>query len=144
MKKRNRRIYAGGLLVLTVLTLFMISKYYEGISESKLQEPSALEVSASYPLMDKDWAVNYHVKKQRIYFENIITRFSFQGGLTKTPGTKDGYIAVFVNNKWKMNANQSMFILKNMNPGKHKITLQLKKKDGSNYGLKKNIVVQVR
>ncbi|MBH0155758.1 hypothetical protein IHV10_05220 [Fictibacillus sp. 5RED26] len=141
MKIRNRRIYAGGLLVIIVLTLFTITKFHEGTSESK---PKAVEVSASYPIMDKDWAVNYHVKKQRIYFENIISRFSFQGGLTKTPGNKDGYIAVFVNNKWKMNANQSMFILKNMNPGKHKITLQLKKKDGSDYGLKKNIVVQVR
>lgn len=141
MKIRNRRIYAGGLLVIIVLTLFTITKFHEETSDPK---PKAVEVSASYPIMDKDWAVNYHVKKQRIYFENIISRFSFQGGLTKTPGNKDGYIAVFVNNKWKMNANQSMFILKNMNPGKHKITLQLKKKDGSDYGLKKNIVVQVR
>jgi len=144
MKIRNRRIYTGSLLVVIVFTLFMITKLYEGFSETKLQESKAVEVSASYPIMDKDWAVNYHVKKQHIYFENIISRFSFQGGLKKTPGNKDGYIAVFVNNKWKMNANQSMFILKNMNPGKHRITLQLKKKDGSDYGIKKNIVVQVR
>ncbi|MQR96647.1 hypothetical protein [Fictibacillus phosphorivorans] len=142
--KRNRRIYSGALLVIIVLTLFTLTKLYERSSETKLQESQVLEVSASYPLMDKDWAVNYHVKKQKIYFENIISRFSFQGGLTKAPGNKDGYIAVFVNNKWKMNANQSMFILKNMNPGKHRITLQLKKKDGSDYGLKKNIIVQVR
>jgi hypothetical protein len=142
--KRNRRIYSGALLVIIVLTLFTVTKLYEGSSESKLHESQTVEVSASYPLTDKDWAVNYHVKKQRVYFENIISRFSFQGGLTKTPGNKDGYIAVFVNNKWKMNANQSMFILKNMNPGKHSITLQLKKKDGSDYGIKKNIVVQVR
>ncbi|ANC76745.1 hypothetical protein ABE65_008015 [Fictibacillus phosphorivorans] len=142
--KRNRRIYSGALLVIIVLTLFTLTKLYERSSETKLQDSQVLEVSASYPLMDKDWAVNYHVKKQKIYFENIISRFSFQGGLTKAPGNKDGYIAVFVNNKWKMNANQSMFILKNMNPGKHRITLQLKKKDGSDYGLKKNIIVQVR
>jgi hypothetical protein len=34
--------------------------------------------------------------------------------------------------------------LKNMSQGKHKITLQLKKKDGSNYGIKKNIYVHIR
>lgn len=145
MNKKKRMIYAAaGLLVVLVISLFTMTIETKGKRDAQVnQSETALEAS-SYPLMEKDWAVNYHVKKHRIFIENIIPRFSFQGSLTKTPGNKDGYIAVFVNGKWRMNANQSMFILEKMNQGKQKITLQLKKKDGTDYGIKKNIVVHIR
>ncbi|MFG6496277.1 hypothetical protein P8610_13000 [Fictibacillus sp. UD] len=143
MNKKKKSIYTIGLFALLTVSVFTLNNKQTDTEESEMIQPEAVAASSLYPLMDKDWDVNYHVKNQRIYIENIIPRFSFQGSLTKAPDNQDGYIAVFINNKWRMNANQSMFILNKMSPGKHKITLQLKKKDGSDYGLKKNIVVHI-
>ncbi|KZE63339.1 hypothetical protein AWM68_15065 [Fictibacillus phosphorivorans] len=144
MSKKKKVFYVIGLSALLMVSALPLINIQTGTNEAEIIKPEAVMASSLYPLMDKDWAVNYHVKKKRIYIENIIPRFSFQGSHTKTPGNQDGYIAVFINNKWRMNANQSMFILNRMTPGKHKITLQLKKKDGSDYGLKKDIVVHIQ
>jgi hypothetical protein len=146
MNKNRRSLLASGSILILIL-LILIGITYTGShkeQQSQEQELKAIEASAAYSIMDKDWSVNYHVKKKRIYVENIIPKFSFQGSVNKKTNDLDGYIAVFVNGKWKMNVNQSIFILKNMNQGKHKITLQLKKKDGSDYGLNKNIYVHIR
>jgi hypothetical protein len=108
------------------------------------KEQLAIEASSVYPLMDRDWTVKYHVKKQKVYIENFIPRFSFHGSVSQLPDQQDGYIAVFVNGRWKMNAHQSIFIIKNLNRGKNEITLKLKKKNGSNYGINKRLSVHVR
>jgi hypothetical protein len=144
LNKKSRNIVI--VFLVTFLAVVALNRMYEkhntNNTENQRNIPS-LE-AAAYPLMDKDWEVNYRVNKQRIYFENIIPRFTFQGAISPTPDSQNGYIAVFINGKWTMNANQSMFITKKLNKGKHNISLQLKKKDGSDYGLKKNIVIRVR
>jgi len=145
MNKKNKSVIL--VFLITFLAVVALNKTYEKLNSKESGEKSkvqAIEASAVYPLMDKDWAVNYRVNKQRIYIENIIPRFTFQGANSNPSKQLNGYIAVFINGKWTMNANQAMFITKKLHNGKHKITLQLKKKDGSDYGLKKNIVVRIR
>jgi hypothetical protein len=143
MNKRKAMLLAAGFVfIVTIVSLGF--NYTDSAKQNESNNIEAIEASSVYPLMEKDWAINYRVKKQRIYVENIIPRFSFQGNASEGMNRLEGYIAVFINGKWTMNANKSIFILKNMNQGKHKITLQLKKKDGSNYGIKKNIYVHIR
>jgi hypothetical protein len=144
MSKKKKMLLSAGFIFL--FSLFIIGVTYTGssINQSKSDEHiQAIEASTVYPVLEKDWAVNYRVKKQRIYIENIIPKFSFQGNSVDGMNVQNGYIAVFINGKWTMNANSSIFILKNISHGKHKITLQLKKKDGSDYGIKKNIYVHI-
>jgi hypothetical protein len=143
MNKRKAILLAAGFVfIVTIISLGF--NYTDSAKQNESNNIEAIEASSVYPLMEKDWAINYRVKKQRIYVENIIPRFSFQGNASEGMNRLEGYIAVFINGKWTMNANKSIFILKNMNQGKHKITLQLKKKDGSDYGIKKNIYVHIR
>jgi hypothetical protein len=143
MNKRKAMLLAAGFVfIVTIVSLGF--NYTDSAKQNESNNIEAIEASSVYPLMEKDWAINYRVKKQRIYVENIIPRFSFQGNASEGMNRLEGYIAVFINGKWTMNANKSIFILKNMNQGKHKITLQLKKKDGSDYGIKKNIYVHIR
>jgi archaellum component FlaF (FlaF/FlaG flagellin family) len=146
MNNNKKNIRAASTIFILSLVLIIGIIYTNSNSEEKIQEKNnrAIEASSIYPLTEDDWAVNYRVKKHRLYVENIIPRFSFQGNAGKVPKHMDGYIAVFINGKWTMNANKSIFILKDMSQGKHKITLQLKKKDGSDYGIKKNIYVHIR
>jgi hypothetical protein len=143
MNKKKVMLLAAGLIMIVSLVTFGFN-YTDTAKQNESDNNKAIEASSVYPLMEKDWAINYRVKKQRIYVENIIPRFSFQGNAPEGMNRLDGYIAVFINGKWTMNANKSIFILKNMSQGKHKITLQLKKKDGSDYGIKKNIYVHIR
>jgi hypothetical protein len=143
MNKRKAMLLAAGFVfIVTIVSLGF--NYTDSAKQNESNNIEAIEASSVYPLMEKDWAINYRVKKQRIYVENIIPRFSFQGNASEGMNRLEGYIAVFINGKWTMNANKSIFILKNMSQGKHKITLQLKKKDGSDYGIKKNIYVHIR
>jgi hypothetical protein len=143
MNKRKAMLLAAGFVfIVTIVSLGF--NYTDSAKQNESNNIEAIEASSVYPLMEKDWAINYRVKKQRIYVENIIPRFSFQGNASEGMNRLEGYIAVFINGKWTMNANKSIFILKNMNQGKHKITLQLKKKDGSDYGIKKKIYVHIR
>jgi hypothetical protein len=146
MNNNKRKIRFVSIISLLLLILIVGITYANSNSQEKILDKNnpAIEASSIYPLMEKEWAVNYRVKKHRLYIENIIPRFSFQENTAKVPQQMDGYIAVFINGKWTMNANKSIFILKNMSQGKHKITLQLKKKDGSDYGIKKNIYVHIR
>jgi hypothetical protein len=143
MNKRKAMLLAAGFVFIVSIVILGFN-YTDSVKQNESNNIEAIEASSVYPLMEKDWAINYRVKKQRIYVENIIPRFSFQGNASEGMNRLEGYIAVFINGKWTMNANKSIFILKNMNQGKHKITLQLKKKDGSNYGIKKNIYVHIR
>ncbi|ANX12159.1 hypothetical protein ABE41_009080 [Fictibacillus arsenicus] len=143
MNKKKAMLLAAGFIMIVSLVTFGFN-YTDTAKQNESDNNKAIEASSVYPLMEKDWAINYRVKKQRIYVENIIPRFSFQGNASEGMNRLDGYIAVFINGKWTMNANKSIFILKNMSQGKHKITLQLKKTDGSDYGIKKNIYVHIR
>lgn len=144
MDKKKKRVIIIGLLAVLSVFIMKVSFDKQSPLHADPVKNKAIEASSIYPLLEKDWSVKYHVKKQRIYFENIIPRFSFQGSVSQLPNHMDGYIAVFMNGKWIMNANQSIFILKNISKGKHEITLQLKRRDGSDYGIKKNIFVHVR
>jgi hypothetical protein len=141
MKLIKNKWLSGSIAAIVFgLLILSIADYTNNHKMVPSRENKAIEASSSFPLMDSDWSVKYRVKKQGIYFENVITRFSFQ----QQPGQNNGYIAVFIDGKWKMNVHHSIFILKQVSAGKHKVTLQLKKKNGSDYGLKKNIVVTVR
>lgn len=143
MNKKKAMLAAAGFIFIVSLVILGFN-YTDSAKQNESDKIQAIEASSVYPLMEKDWAINYRVKKQRIYVENIIPRFSFQENAPEGMNRLDGYIAVFINGKWTMNANKSIFILKNMSQGKHKITLQLKKKNGSDYGIKKNIYVHIR
>ncbi|MBY6036217.1 hypothetical protein KUV80_06115 [Fictibacillus nanhaiensis] len=145
MDKKKRVLLVAGLFIVLCVSIVTTAMDSPLTKKNEHNENiTAIEAASPYPLMEKDWSVNYKVKKQKIYIENIIPRFSFQGNTANFPNQLDGYIAVFMNGKWKLNANQSIFILKDVSPGKHLITLHLKKKDGSDYGMKKNIYVQVK
>lgn len=143
MNKRKAMLLAASFIFIVSIVILGFN-YRDSAKQNESNNIEAIEASSVYPLMEKDWAINYRVKKQRIYVENIISRFSFQGNASEGMNRLEGYIAVFINGKWTMNAHKSIFILKNINQGKHKITLQLKKKDGSDYGIKKNIYVHIR
>lgn len=143
MNKRKSMLLAAGFIFMVSIVILGFN-FRDSAKQNELDNIEAVEASGVYPLMEKDWAINYRVKKQRIYVENIIPRFSFQGNASEGMNRLNGYMAVFVDGKWRMNANKSIFILKNMSVGKHTITLQLKKKDGSDYGIKKNIYVHIR
>lgn len=143
MNKRKAMILAASFIfIVSIIILGFNSR--DSVKQNEFDNNQAVEASSVYPLMEKDWAINYRVKKQHIYVENIIPRFTFQENTSEGMNRMNGYMAVFVDGKWAMNANKSIFILKNMSVGKHKITLQLKKKDGSDYGIKKNIYVHIR
>lgn len=143
MNKKKAMLLAAGFIFIVSLVILGFN-VRDSAKQNESDNMQAIEASSVYPLMEKDWAINYHVKKQRIYVENIIPRFSFHGNSSGGMNQLAGYMAVFVDGKWIMNANKSIFILKNMSQGKHRITLQLKKKDGSDYGIKKNIYVHIR
>ncbi|MCM3717284.1 hypothetical protein [Fictibacillus phosphorivorans] len=142
-KSKGILLAVSGFILSICLVVFGINNN-DREKQREFNYNEAVEASSEYPLIEKDWAVNYRVKKQNIYVENIIPGFTFQENLSEEFNRLNGYMAVFVDGKWKMNANQSIFILKNLTEGKHKITLQLKKKDGSDYGIKKHIFVNVR
>ncbi|WNB90516.1 hypothetical protein [Bacillus sp. NEB1478] len=138
-------------LLIVFLSTFVCAVYFIKFSNNQLQQQNdsienreTIEATASYPLSGRDWAVKYRVKKKGIYFENVISRFSFQGSDSNLPSNMDGYIAVFIDGKWKMNVHKSIFIIKQLPQGKHEVSLRLKKKDGTDYGLKKDIYVHVR
>jgi hypothetical protein len=143
MNKRKAMLLAAGFIFIVSIVILGFN-FRDSTKQNELDPIEAIEASGVYPLMEKEWAINYRVKKQHIYVENIIPRFSFHENASEGVNRLNGYMAVFVDGKWTMNANKSIFILKNMSVGKHKITLQLKKKDGSNYGIKKNIYVHIR
>jgi hypothetical protein len=145
MKNKNKRLLVVffSAAVCVVLLINKFNNHHLAQKDGFAEKYESVE-AASYPLTDRDWSVKYRVKNKGIYFENVITRFSFQGSDSKLTSNKNGYIAVFIDGKWKMNVHQSIFIVKQMPQGKHEVSLRLKKKDGTDYGLKKNIYVHVR
>ncbi|MDR7072123.1 hypothetical protein [Fictibacillus barbaricus] len=142
-KNKNRRLLVI-FLSAAVCAVLLINNFnnHNLLQKGGFAEKQESVEASSYPLTDRDWSVKYHVKNKGIYFENVITRFSFQGSDSKL-ASRDGFIAVFIDGKWKMNVHQSIFIIKQMPQGKHEVSLRLKKKDGTDYGLKKNIYVHV-
>jgi hypothetical protein len=137
-------LIVGLCAVLFVLILNKVVDHSIIQKNGSADKSEALEVSSTYPLTDNDWSVKYRIKNNGIYFENVIPRFSFQGSDSKLSAQEDGYIAVFIDGKWKMNVHQSIFIVKKISQGKHEISLHLKRKDGTDYGINKKIFVHVR
>jgi hypothetical protein len=140
----RKKIITVTCLVLVFCLIKLSDDQLVNVPNTEYHGQQAIVTSGLSPITERDWTVKYHVKKQKIYIENFIPGFSFQGSVSRLPNHMDGYIAVFINGKWKMNAHQSIFIVRNLTRGKHELTLQLKRKDGTDYGIKKNVFVVIR
>ncbi|WP_051291178.1 hypothetical protein [Fictibacillus gelatini] len=90
------------------------------------------------------WTVNYSVKGNKVYVDCFIPGFSFIGSNPNDPDYEDGHIAVKVDGKFKQNVYQSAFVLEELPKGVHVLTLELKRKNGSSYGVSKELQILIK
>lgn len=85
--------------------------------------------------------VKHFIKGNDVYVECMILNFSFRN--TEKRSNQTGKMLVYVNGKKKQEISSAAFIIKDLNPGNHRITLQIINGKGQMTSLKKEFVITI-